>query len=136
MLDPEAKKRIHSSVKPVVILLVLLVAYLIFTRLTGWGIPCAFHELTGLHCPGCGITRMLGALLQLDFAGAFHYNMLIFCMLPVAVFFSVRHWMRWLKTGKRVEDPIENVAAVAALVLLIIFGIMRNLPWFSFLAPT
>jgi hypothetical protein len=35
MRDPEVKKRIYSSVMTAVILLVLLVAYLIFTRLTG-----------------------------------------------------------------------------------------------------
>jgi hypothetical protein len=136
MRDPEVKKRIYSSVMTAVILLVLLVAYLIFTRLTGWGIPCMFHKLTGLHCPGCGVTRMLGALLQLDFYGAFRFNMLIFCLLPFAVIFCLRHWLRWVRTGKSITDLLENTVSIIALVLAIAFGIMRNLPWFSYLSPT
>lgn len=136
MEDPNAKKRLHSTLKKIIILLVLLVAYLLFTRLTGWGIPCIFHEVTGLHCPGCGVTRMLRAMLLLDIYGAFHYNMLVFCLLPFAVFFSIRHWLRWVKTGKNPTDLAETIAAGTALVLALAFGIMRNLPWFSFLAPT
>ena len=23
----------------------------------GWLPACTFHEITGLHCPGCGLTR-------------------------------------------------------------------------------
>ena len=34
-------------------------AYLIWVRATGWGIPCPIHTVTGLECPGCGITRRM-----------------------------------------------------------------------------
>lgn len=44
------------------------------------GIGCFIKHFTGIPCPGCGITRALFALLRLDFASAFNYNPLIFCM--------------------------------------------------------
>lgn len=50
----------------------------------GWGgatravgaVPslCLFHRLTGLECPGCGMTRAFARLLQGDWRGAWAYN--------------------------------------------------------------
>ena len=34
-------------------------------------LPCVFRQVTGLICPGCGMTRAWAAALQLDLAGAF-----------------------------------------------------------------
>jgi len=59
----------------------LLAYFLIMTwGLTATGIGCVFLYLFGIECPGCGMTRALKCLLQLDLAGAFRYNPLIFCM--------------------------------------------------------
>ncbi len=45
--------------------------------------PCVFHWLTGLHCPGCGATRCVYALLCLDLPQAFAYNPLFVLALPL-----------------------------------------------------
>src|SRR5471030_1085826 len=37
---------------------------------------CLFHQLTGLNCPGCGMTRALYALLHGDFLLALKDNAL------------------------------------------------------------
>lgn len=45
--------------------------------------PCFVRKVFGVLCPSCGTTRMIAALLQLEFAGAWALNpfMLFFCRL-------------------------------------------------------
>lgn len=73
---------------PVRVAGVLSAAYLTFAALQpegGW-LPfpvCGFRALSGLPCPGCGLTRSLTALLHLDFGAAWSWNPLGFAALPV-----------------------------------------------------
>jgi hypothetical protein len=47
---------------------------------------CPILALTGLPCPGCGITRASMALLELDLLTAFNLNQLFF-IAPLVLFF-------------------------------------------------
>ena len=66
------------------ILFLIGVVTIIYSVLFKFGIviPCVFYELTGLYCPGCGVTRMIFSLLKLDFYQAFRYNILVFLFIP------------------------------------------------------
>lgn len=105
--------------------LLYLKVWLPATRL---GIPCVFHGVTGLYCPGCGLTRALQACLQGDIEQAFRYNVLVPCLLPVygAYLLAVRTGHR--RTGR--------VLMAAMLVMTVAYGVLRNVPAFSRLAPT
>ena len=46
-------------------------------------IGCIFRLVTGIPCPGCGMTRAWLAALRLDFAAAFAYHPL-FWVVPIA----------------------------------------------------
>lgn len=131
----EQKLRMKSSLKKTAIYLLLGLAYYVFVRLTGWGIPCVFSLVTGILCPGCGISRMFMALFRLDFHAAFHYNALVFCALPFALLFGTRHWLRWVKTGSSDMDRLEKALVAIAAVLTMAFWILRNMEQFSYLAP-
>ena len=39
-----------------------------------FAVPCIFRTITGLKCPGCGVTHMLINMVQMNFAGAFAAN--------------------------------------------------------------
>lgn len=95
---------------------------------TGLGLPCVFHELTGLYCPGCGITRAAVSLLQLDFAQAFRFNPLLFFLFP---FFAA-----YLITHKAKMNRTSHAIMAVMLIGTIAFGLMRNLPHWDWLAPT
>ena len=75
-------KRIISKLA---ILIGLLIGYYFLNAVFKISIPCMFYKITGFHCPGCGITRLLFSLIKLDFYQAFRYNPLIFILLTIFV---------------------------------------------------
>ncbi len=98
---------------------------------------CALHGLTGLHCPGCGATRCLHALLHGDVGQAAAYNVLFLCFLPFLAAGGVRIWWALL-TGRPLPAwRLPGWVVWAVLVVVVVFGVVRNLPFapFTFLAP-
>jgi hypothetical protein len=99
--------------------------------------PCWLHSLTGLHCPGCGATRSLHALLHGDLLQAAAFNVLFVMFLPFLLYGLVcwvyRLWYRLPRPASRL--PRWCWPCIAAGIIL--FGILRNLPFepFSLLAP-
>ena len=64
-----------------------------YTPDTSWGyLPCLWHQLTGLLCPGCGGQRALHLLLHGNLSEAFSYNPLLVSALAALLFFAVLQW--------------------------------------------
>ncbi len=119
--------------KEIVLGVVLFFGYLFLSSHFNFSIPCLFYEMTGLFCPGCGITRMFKALLNLEFYQAFRYNPLVFCyffgyLLYLSLFY-------FLKKMKNYTLKINPKLTTLLLIITIAFGILRNIPIFSFLQP-
>lgn len=51
------------------------------------GVHCIIKELTGITCPGCGMTRAYISLLRFDFAGAFRYHKMFWSVPVLYVYF-------------------------------------------------
>lgn len=101
---------------------------------------CHFHSLTGLHCPGCGLTRAVHSALNGRFEQAFVYNALAVVILPYLLVAIVRSLWSWLwdkpiksSQSKWVSKRLPWILAI----VLILFWILRNLPYYPFtlLAP-
>ena len=117
-------------------IIVLIVIFLIYTVLIisfDIGIPCVFYEITGLYCPGCGITRLCLSLFEGDVYQAFRYNPIIFIDLPILFILFVLNI--FFKNNKNIKK-ITDVIIIFLATITIIFGVIRNIPIFSFLAPT
>ncbi len=98
---------------------------------------CPLYSLTGFYCPGCGSTRAFHHLLHGDFWAAFAMNPLSMLALPFllyggASYFSFQIRGRYLP---RVFIPGRWIRALG--VLIVLFGIARNIPIhpFNLLAP-
>ena len=112
--------------------------YLYFTEEgAGLGIPCTFHALTGLYCPGCGASRALRSLLHMDFYRALRYNALFAVAIPFAAVYAIALGVSYIRFGRdEVSGKIPLKAVVAFAVMALLYGVLRNLPAFAFLAPT
>lgn len=69
-------------------------------------IYCPIRYATGIPCPGCGMSRALGCLLRLDFAGSLKCNpALLPCM--TAIFFLInRETFLLERLNMKVKDAV------------------------------
>ena len=58
------------------------------------GATCPIKYVTGFSCPGCGMTRAMGALLRLDVSAALEFHPLSLILPPVAVGMLYTHATR------------------------------------------
>ncbi len=97
---------------------------------------CPIYQLTHLYCPGCGITRMLKSLLRGHFYQAFRYNPLVFLTLPFALLYVLDQYIAFQKHKKAITSHLEPYLWYILIVIFIVYGILRNVPYFDFLKPT
>jgi hypothetical protein len=98
---------------------------------------CVFHLLTGLHCPGCGLTRCLHALLHGQWLQALAYNGLAVVALPLVALWSWR-LLCSLWTGKPMAGrPLSAWSLRLIFWTLVAYWVLRNLEMapFHLLAP-
>ena len=121
------------KIKKYTIGFILLITYLIIGHKFKIYLFCPIHEFLGLYCPGCGITRMLYSMLTLDFYKAFRYNILLFIFFFPGLFLFIEYLYSIIKKKKPLYKRIPEKVWIIIIVLLIIYGILRNI--FPFLAP-
>ncbi|WP_241153919.1 DUF2752 domain-containing protein [Nocardioides pantholopis] len=100
-----------------------------------WGVcPTA---LMGFACPGCGGLRAVNDLTHLDLAAAASSNLAFVVAAPFLVV-GLALWALGRWRGRpllRVPAAAVQPVAFTALVLLLVFSVLRNLPAGSWLAP-
>jgi len=95
---------------------------------------CHFHQLTGLNCPGCGMTRAAHALLHGDLAAALRDNALFVGTLALLGWRGA--WFEWnRRRGVRNGAFLQGTWLWPLLVAALVFTVLRNLPAFGFLSP-
>ena len=82
---------------------------------------CTLFQLTGMHCPGCGATRAVGALAGGRLLDAVRYNPLLIVGGPIIALVVFRK----VKQGQEAKWKVFTICFV---IVLIVFGIARNVP--------
>ncbi|MFJ1601105.1 DUF2752 domain-containing protein [Streptomyces sp. NPDC088261] len=98
---------------------------------------CPLYALTGLYCPGCGGLRSAHAVAHGDLATAFGDNALAVLGYGAAAALWVLWTVSSVRAGTRRPLPVPRRPAVWWAVggVVLIFTLIRNLPFGSSLAP-
>jgi hypothetical protein len=99
---------------------------------------CILHELTGLHCPGCGSQRAVYALLHGKILLAMHNNILLVSSIPLVIYSAFAFvWNHFHLNKIRQDFFYSSVFLKIVLVIVILFTVLRNIPRppFTLLAP-
>lgn len=93
---------------------------------------CPLHQITGLSCPGCGLTRGFHALIHGDIFGALGFNALlpifgfVFAYLSLSLFLTA---FRGRGLSWKIFTP---TATYGFLFVVAAFFVLRNLPFYPF----
>lgn len=109
----------------------LIVAW--FNPVTAGFFPqCPLYQMTGLACPGCGLTRGFHALFHGDVLTALDYN----AMLPFYVLFFAYLAASLGSVAARGRGfsfkPFQPKLVYGFLVVSVAFAVTRNLPFYPF----
>lgn len=137
--DPSAMRRVLVPVAVAAgALAVLGTTQLLFDPFTRDVPLCPVHAMTGLLCPGCGMTRAVHALTAGDPVLAVRSNALVLLLVPAAVL----GWARWFRARLRGVPAAPwrpgtrgRAALIVLAVLVVAYAVARNLPALAVLAP-
>ena len=89
---------------------------------------CAFHQVTGLLCPGCGSLRAMHQLLHGNLASAFHFNPFLILTLPIAAAYFGFSYCRPAPLSEPSRCAVHWKWWWIFLVLALAFTVWRNIP--------
>ena len=123
-----------KNLKLAILAILGLFIYFFISEKYHFAIPCLFYTIAGYYCPGCGITRLAFSCLKLDFYQAFRYNPLAFILIILFIIFKLLKII--IKKLIKIDLEIPNYIYYILLIIILLYGILRNVPLFDFLAPT
>lgn len=96
---------------------------------------CPWLLITGTFCPGCGTMRAVALTTHGDFLGAISMNPLLLFLVPYILWTYGLWLVRSIWPPKRHPKLTPGWFLWLMGITVTAFWILRNLPWFSFLAP-
>jgi hypothetical protein len=115
-------------------ILVTILAVINYALVIIFHLDCPWKKNFNIDCAGCGSTRMVLSLLKLDFYQAFRFNPFMF--LTIVFLLLYLGYFLICKILKKNYIKLGTKTLVVFLVLLILFMVLRNINYFSFLKPT
>lgn len=120
-------KKIRGLLLPLAAVLIFTCLQLSLIQWTGQGIPCLFRLITGLKCPGCGVSHMLLAIIHGDFRRAFRENAAVLLTLPLTAYVFIRGEIRYFREDRFYLRRHESGLLCVIMGVLLVYAILRNL---------
>lgn len=112
----DGRARLKGFVRELAGLAAMLAAAVVV--LHALGVTCLVKALTGVSCPGCGLTRAWLAALSLDLASAVAYHPLFWAAPVAAVAAIAESWTRG--AARRVAHAVALVALVGLVAVWVV----------------
>ncbi len=112
-----ALKLLWKDINDIKWAIIIIIAYFALGRYFLYSL-CPMVMVTGLPCPGCGLTRAGFALLRLDLAGAYRIHPFIY---PIAGYIAVFGWNRYIM-GRRMGKKLKAGLTVLMVLVILFYG--------------
>ena len=112
-----------------ILLLLFGISFVLIVTSGVVNVDCLFKTLFGIRCPGCGLTRSFKAIFDLDFYGAFNYNILGIPLFVISVMVCICMIIDIVRNDDRTIRYIFNFFKkyyVLVIILLIVSMIINN----------
>jgi hypothetical protein len=133
------KRELRSiAIISVVIFLIICLYFFVYPLYHPYFPKCIFNKLTGVYCPLCGTQRAVSALLHGNILIAMRNNLLAVLTILLSVFLFILSLINILKREHLYNKIFYSQTFLkAAGLVVVIFGILRNMPIYPFglLAP-
>lgn len=135
--SPNVKRAMMLACASGVICGALFVLFVFNPASSGFYLPCPFHRLTGLYCPGCGSLRAMHQLLHGNLTAAFGLNPLMVLSLPFLGYGFISYSASAMRNRPRKSVIIPAFGIWLILLIIVLFWILRNITFYPFtlLAP-
>lgn len=109
-------------------LIAILTLWFVNPEQAWWAPKCPVHLLTGLQCPGCGISRAIHALLHGRAAEAFAYNRFFIISIPYFLSVCAVMYIPALHRHENLRRFVTGpVPAWGYIILFCIWFVVRNI---------
>jgi hypothetical protein len=93
---------------------------------------CPLHSLTGLNCPGCGLTRGFHSLFHGDIFSALQFNLMLPIYLMVFIYIGISLLLIVFRGRGLSYKLFAPTPVYIFFIVSFAFGILRNLPFYPF----
>lgn len=127
--DRETENGCYYVLSAIMVLMILSVSIVRILSLDVFHLfpDCMFWSLTGYYCPGCGGTRAVRALLQLDFLKSFLYHPLVLYSAIVIGGFWMTKTVELLSKGRYKNVRLRPLYFYIAIAIVLVQWLAKNM---------
>ena len=122
-------KKKYKFIVGILVLLLVSLYYFFNPTVSNFFPKCPFYSMTGLFCPGCGSQRAIHDMMHLNIFEAINHNALMLFTFTFGIGL-------YLYSKKKFSGLIYHPKSPLIIFgITFLFGVLRNLDRFHFLAP-